>query len=169
MVRQGFDRFAAMDSGDLDGDGRRDLVVLDGLGEANLLLGNGDGTFRLETSPETAPDPGHQNCEGYSVKLRDLDGEAATRSSPVSPASRAVKPTWSGWSRSAVRTAVRCAPGNPSPQRPGRRRRRAKTIGARGLTASECGNIVNQHNPEARQHWLDSIGRIALGGERFQD
>lgn len=64
----------ALDSGDLDGDGKLDLVATTGEGEVWVLLGKGDGSFDRETSPEI---PVHAGCRGYDVKLENLDGDPA--------------------------------------------------------------------------------------------
>lgn len=63
----------ALDSGDVDGDGKLDLVALTGDGQTWVLLGNGDGSFVREKSPEVPAAEG--GCKGYDVKIADLDGE----------------------------------------------------------------------------------------------
>jgi hypothetical protein len=55
--------------GDLDGDGKADLVAANySSGTASVLLGNGDGTFGAKTDFETGPN-------GSSVAIGDLDGD----------------------------------------------------------------------------------------------
>ena len=62
----------ALRSGDIDGDGRVDLVAADGDGQLRVFLGTADG-FRVEESPEL---PEFQRgCVGYDVRLADLDGD----------------------------------------------------------------------------------------------
>jgi hypothetical protein len=62
----------ALASGDLDGDGRRDLVAVTGRGELLLFLGDGRGGFTREP-PLAPPFPG--GCRGTHVALADLDGD----------------------------------------------------------------------------------------------
>lgn len=62
--------------GDFDGDGRQDLLVWDDDPSQNqLLLSNGDGTFRSMSSPlPGAPQIGHSNgC--YSVTVADFNAD----------------------------------------------------------------------------------------------
>jgi hypothetical protein len=63
----------ALDSGDIDGDGKLDLAALTGEGETWILLGKGDGSFVREKTPEIPPAEG--GCKGYDVRIADLDGE----------------------------------------------------------------------------------------------
>lgn len=60
----------AMDGGDLDGDGNVDLVASTGDGEVWIFLGDGQGGFVRESSPELASPRG---CRGYDVLLVDID------------------------------------------------------------------------------------------------
>ncbi len=62
-----------MTVGDLDGDGAPDLVGLTNDGRAWVFLGDGQGTFVREASPEL-PRP-IKGCEGSEVRLVDLDGD----------------------------------------------------------------------------------------------
>lgn len=63
----------AVGSGDLDGDGRPDLVASTGRGGLWAFLGDGKGSFtREETGIEPDPENG---CRGYHVELADLDGD----------------------------------------------------------------------------------------------
>ena len=64
----------AMASGDLDGDGHVDLVALTGAYEVWVLLGDGEGGFELEKSPELPHRP-TEGCTGADVHLHDLDGD----------------------------------------------------------------------------------------------
>jgi hypothetical protein len=65
----------ALAAGDLDGDGRPDLVALTARGEPWLLVNDGTGGLALDRSPEAAPSPGHLGCAGYAVAVEDLDGD----------------------------------------------------------------------------------------------
>jgi VCBS repeat protein/FG-GAP repeat protein len=60
----------ALAAGDLDGDGRPDLVALSGDGEIRVLRNAGGGTFTREDVQLTERTPG---CQGYSVRVQDLD------------------------------------------------------------------------------------------------
>jgi hypothetical protein len=64
----------ALDSGDLDGDGKVDLVAATGEGEVWVFLGKGDGSFDRETTPEI---PAHGGCRGYDIQLANLDADPA--------------------------------------------------------------------------------------------
>jgi len=56
--------------GDLNGDGITDMVSGRKLGGLEAWLGNGDGTFVLETSPELSGDG-----RPFDIHLVDLDGD----------------------------------------------------------------------------------------------
>jgi hypothetical protein len=72
-VEENRDWLTALDSGDLDGDGKMDLAALTGEGQTWVLLGKGDGSFVREQTPEIPTDDG--GCRGYDVKVVDLDGQ----------------------------------------------------------------------------------------------
>lgn len=59
-------------SGRLPGDDHLDLVAVDWTGRAWVFLGDGQGGFTLEASPELASVG--MGCTGYAVELADLDG-----------------------------------------------------------------------------------------------
>lgn len=65
----------ALASGDLDGDGNEDLASFDGLGEAVIYLGRGDGTFVREDSSEL--EGVSSTCRAYHAAIRDLDGDGS--------------------------------------------------------------------------------------------
>jgi len=70
-VAESRDGIYALDVGDLDGDGHLDLAGLTGQGELWLLLGDGEGGFTREASPEVPPQEG--GCRGYHAALVDFD------------------------------------------------------------------------------------------------
>jgi FG-GAP-like repeat len=69
-AEDGRDGVTGLGSGDLNGDGRRDLVASTGAGKYMVFLGK-DGGWTRETSPELLPYDG--GCRGYSVGLADFD------------------------------------------------------------------------------------------------
>ncbi|HET9228728.1 MAG TPA: VCBS repeat-containing protein [Thermoanaerobaculia bacterium] len=72
-VEETRDWLTALDSGDLDGDGKLDLAAVTGDGEVWIFLGKGDGSFAREESPEIPPYEG--GCRGYDVQIVNLDGD----------------------------------------------------------------------------------------------
>lgn len=65
----------ALDSGDLDGDGKLDLAAATGDGRIWIFLGKGDGSFLRDKSP-AVPSNLH-GCRGYDVHIVNLDGDPA--------------------------------------------------------------------------------------------
>jgi hypothetical protein len=64
---------SALAHGDLDGDGKLDLVALTGNGGIWVFHGDGKGFFTRETATGIPPFVG--GCTGYYVRLADLDGD----------------------------------------------------------------------------------------------
>ena len=62
-----------MTLGELDGDGKADLVAVTGEGETWVFLGGAENTFVLETSPELPARA--KGCRGSEVRLVDLDDD----------------------------------------------------------------------------------------------
>jgi hypothetical protein len=60
----------ALATGDVDGDGRLDVVALTGAGDRWLLLGDARGGFVREESPEMAPS--EPECSGYEAAVARL-------------------------------------------------------------------------------------------------
>ncbi|HEX4953216.1 MAG TPA: VCBS repeat-containing protein [Thermoanaerobaculia bacterium] len=74
FARDGRLAIYAIGVGDLDADGNLDIVGVDGDGDMLTFLGESDGSFRQELSPELVKPRGR--CRGYRIQLADLDGQA---------------------------------------------------------------------------------------------
>ena len=66
-------QITALSHGDLDGDGKTDLVALTATGETWVFLNDGKGWFTREAATGIPPYAG--GCAGYHVRLADLDGD----------------------------------------------------------------------------------------------
>ena len=71
FVQDGRVALSALDSGDLDGDKLPDLVATDHDGFLYLFLGDGNGGFAREESPEAHQPRGP--CRGYGLRMADID------------------------------------------------------------------------------------------------
>lgn len=72
-VEESRDWLTALDSGDLDGDGKLDLAAATGDGEVWIFLGKGDGAFLKDKSPEVPASI--RGCRGYDIQVVNLDGD----------------------------------------------------------------------------------------------
>jgi hypothetical protein len=68
---EGRSGFYALDTGDLDGDKKFDLVALTGDGQAHIFLGESQGSFARAELPAGSNE--ESGCRGYDVQLVDLD------------------------------------------------------------------------------------------------
>lgn len=73
FVREGRVALYALSHGDLDGDGALDLVAIDADGGVHVWLGDGEGGFVREESPEL--DQPRGRCRGFHVEIADLNGD----------------------------------------------------------------------------------------------
>lgn len=74
LAEEGRDGFNSLSSGDLNGDGARDLVALDDAGALHLFLGDGKGAFTRE--PLARPALG-EKCAGYGLRTAKIGGRSA--------------------------------------------------------------------------------------------
>lgn len=68
----GRDQLRTLAAGDLDGDGRLDLVAGGDEGRILVFLQGEGGTWRREASPELAP---HESCAVFSVSIAESQGQ----------------------------------------------------------------------------------------------
>ncbi len=74
FAREGRVAIYAIGAGDLNADRLLDLVGVDGDGDMLVFVGEREGGFHQELSPELVKPRGR--CRGYRVQLADLDGQA---------------------------------------------------------------------------------------------
>ncbi len=65
----------AIATGDLDGDGRKDVAIADGWGQIKLFLGNDAGFFDEEAAADGELPSPVAGCKGYAIRLVDLNGD----------------------------------------------------------------------------------------------
>lgn len=65
---------SALDAGDVDGDGKLDLVSVDQSAQVRILLGDGKRGWVEEKNVGELP-PLREGCTGWMVRLKDLDGD----------------------------------------------------------------------------------------------
>ena len=70
---EGKDGIYGLATGDLDGDGRRDVAVTTGNNEILIFLGDESGSFTREQSAELPE--AVLGCRGYGLRLSDLNGD----------------------------------------------------------------------------------------------
>jgi len=68
----GSGQVSALATGDVDGDGRADIVALTGSGQRWILLADAQGGFVREESAELAPS--EPDCQGYGLVVASLSG-----------------------------------------------------------------------------------------------
>ena len=72
--RENRDGVTALDAGDIDGDGKLDLVSVDQSARVRILLGDGKRGWVEEKNVGELP-PERAGCTGWTVRLKDLDGD----------------------------------------------------------------------------------------------
>jgi len=72
MAEEGRESVWAVASGDLDGDGHKDLAASTSTGRVMVFLGDGVGAFSKEASPEIVTPSG---CRGYKLRMADVDAD----------------------------------------------------------------------------------------------
>ena len=65
---------SALEAGDVDGDGKLDLVAIDQASRARILLGDGKRGFSAEKGPGELPAE-REGCAAFQVSLVDLNGD----------------------------------------------------------------------------------------------
>lgn len=73
FVSEGMRGIYSLATGDLDGDGHLDLATISGDAEVWVFLGDGEGFFVREESPEMPP--AAAGCHGYALRLADVDAD----------------------------------------------------------------------------------------------
>jgi hypothetical protein len=82
---------------DLNGDGKADLAVADGLGTVDVLIGNGDGTFQTSAAYDCTVANAGSVCEPKGLAIADFnhDGKADIAVANAGPAELGPTAPWS--------------------------------------------------------------------------